>query len=95
MILRSNKINSTHFLKINQNDLNNLEYLDLEGNKILLIEDTHFLSYLNLSFLNLNSNPIESIHVSAFKGLKLLKTLRLSKSKIDSVTGSYLDQMKK
>jgi Leucine-rich repeat (LRR) protein len=38
-----------------------------------------------LSFLNLNSNPIESIHVSAFNGLKLLKTLRLSKSKIDSL----------
>jgi Leucine-rich repeat (LRR) protein len=85
LILRSNQINSTHFLKINQYDLNNLEYLDLEGNNIFLIEDTHFLSYVNLSFLNLNSNPIESIHVSAFKGLKLLKTLRLSKSKIDSL----------
>ncbi len=80
-----NKINSTDFLKSNKNYLKNLEILDLEQNEIILLNDTQFTSFVNLSFLNLNSNPIESIHVSAFNGLKLLKTLRLSKSKIDSL----------
>jgi insulin-like growth factor-binding protein complex acid labile subunit len=83
--LNFNKINSTDFLKSNEIDLYKLEFLDLEENQIVLIEDSHFKSFLNLSSLNLNSNPILSTHSSSFIGLHLLKTLRLSKTKIDSL----------
>jgi Leucine-rich repeat (LRR) protein len=89
-----NKINSTDFLKSNKNDLYNLEYLNLEENKIVFINERHFQSYLNLSSLNLNSNPIESIHGNSFMELKLLKTLRLSNTKIDSLfLNSYLREL--
>jgi Leucine-rich repeat (LRR) protein len=85
LTLSFNKINSTDFLKTSKNYLKNLEILDLEKNKIVLIQEIDFQSYFNLSYLNLNSNPIQSIHENAFMGLKQLKTLRLSYTKINSL----------
>jgi Leucine-rich repeat (LRR) protein len=85
LVLSNNQINSTDFLQLNKNDLYNLEYLDLEENKITLIHETLFQSFVYLFHLNLNSNPIKSIHGNTFKSLKLLKTLRVSNTKIDSL----------
>jgi Leucine-rich repeat (LRR) protein len=85
LILKNNQINSIDFLQLNKNDLYNLEYLEIEENKITLINETHFQFYFYLSSLNLNSNPIESIHKNTFKSLKLLKTLWVSNTKIDSL----------
>jgi Leucine-rich repeat (LRR) protein len=83
--LSSNQINSTDFLKSNEIFLYNLEYLDLEVNQIVLINERHFQSYYKLSYLNLNSNPIKSINYNAFIGLISLKTLWISNTKIDSL----------
>jgi Leucine-rich repeat (LRR) protein len=85
LILKNNQINSTDFLQLNKNDLYNLEYLDLEENKITLINETHFQSYANFSSLNLNSNPIQLIHRNPFMKLKQLKALQVSNTKIDSL----------
>jgi Leucine-rich repeat (LRR) protein len=85
LILKNNQLNSIDFSQLNKNDLYNLEYLELEENKITHINETHFQFYFYLSSLNLNSNPIESIHKNTFKSLKLLKTLWVSNTKIDSL----------
>jgi Leucine-rich repeat (LRR) protein len=82
LMLSFNQINSTIFLKSNENYLKNLECLYLEQNRILSIGEKDFESSPKLTLLNLNSNSIQIFHEKAFESLEYLKTLKISNTSI-------------
>jgi Leucine-rich repeat (LRR) protein len=86
LILSFNQINSTDFLKSNQSDLNNLEMLYLDHNKIVSIEENTFDLTLQLKFLSLNSNPVKNINEKSLEKLDYLETLKLSNTSINSLS---------
>ena len=64
---------------------NNLEYLDLEQNKLDKIGEHDFEFNLKLKFLNLNSNPIQKIDPRAIFRLTFLKTLKLANTSLNEI----------
>ena len=71
--------------------LQNLQNLNLQGNKITKIEDYAFKSLPNLVTLNLNLNDLTgSIQIYAFSGLTNLKNLTLSSNELSQISPDVL-----
>ena len=86
MGLGFNQIQTFDFLTSNKGNLENLEILEIEQNKIVSIQENDFDSNQKLSFLNLNSNPIGNILNKALGKLINLRTLKISKTNLSSLT---------
>lgn len=74
------QITNSKLKKVNTIDLeefNTLNYLDLSGNEIEILESELFIHNTHLMTIMLNNNRITVIHGNPFKGLKKLQTLDL------------------
>ena len=76
-------------------ELNNLETLVLEFNRIKIIEDDTFSNLNKLSKLKLNDNNIEKLNPKSFAGLRNLKELYLSSNKLEEFDHEILCNMNK
>lgn len=59
-----------------------LKHLNLERNRIVVLNDDVFRQLENLELLNLHHNEIEEIHTNAFANLKKLRWLNLAKNRL-------------
>ena len=76
--------------------LSNLKHLDLDNNKLNLIDCNTFKGLVKLEGLYLNNNEITQIDGSLFSALQNLKAFRLDFSKlnrIDSITFKHLSNL--
>jgi Leucine-rich repeat (LRR) protein len=67
------------------NWLQNLESLQLSGNRLMRIEADTFIYLTSLKFLDLSDCHLASLDLQAFYGLKSLERLNLSENRISSI----------
>ena len=78
-------------------ELNNLEYLNLENNRISFIETNSFSNLINLETLILSQNEIVFKNETnyLFDTLSNLKLLNLSSNKIEFISAYFFFQLYK
>jgi Leucine-rich repeat (LRR) protein len=75
--------------EIRQTDFKNLlflTFLDLQNNKIEVIEDDSFSRLSSLETINISNNLIRKINKRTFQGLLNVKNIYLDNNKIDSIS---------
>jgi len=84
--------------EIRQYDFKNLlflTFLDLQNNKIEVIEDDSFSRLFSLETLNISNNLIRKISKKTFQGLSSVKNIFLDNNKIDSINDDSFHDLSK
>ena len=74
-------------------EMHNLTYLFLRGNRLHVLESGMFWNLLSLEVLDLGDSKISTILLGAFKGLKSLQTLWLDSNMIQEVSYYLLEEL--
>lgn len=83
--LHENKISNIHFAL---NIYNNLESLDLSGNKLSTLGSSNFETQLKLKHLNLSGNEVQVLTKDSLKGLRVLTELDLSFNRLEELSAN-------